>query len=213
MAPMLTITQKAILSILNESTEPLPLSAIGKRLDVTYQTVSNHISVLMTQGRVQLVGRKGNANLYHLGEINDSLPRVQWVDKSITIRDKTEEIVKSGKMPTDPHAKALIDLFGKFYRLCYQAMRDDNPAMISSGQLKDLQASIYKRHQLIKALERMYRDVLNNNELWDPKDLPKSLFVKDPTMTNELALDLSVRIQEMLTGKTVTNAGDIGNEQ
>jgi DNA-binding transcriptional ArsR family regulator len=167
--------------------------AIGK----TYQTVNSHIANLLANDMVRQTHREGNAQFYGLGSGTDNLARVIWNGKSVTISEILQTSVERGALPKETFARLMTLTLADLLNRAAKATDEYDPVPVTQYQLKTIQAGIAEKRKTLRALIKIYDDILSIDEFFTPRDLVKSLIINDPEMTVELAKSIAARIFEL----------------
>lgn len=200
--PNLSMVQNSILSLLMAQDRPMTMTEIRKTLNVSFQTVSNHMTKLRDQEYVIEAGRIGNAMRYKLGDPASALIQINWDGQDTPIETLMKQFANDNAPVEglkDGHIAILI-MFAKMYLMCADDIDDSvsKPVPVSIAQMKRFQAFISRRRNETKLLLRTYESMLNNDKLWDPRQIVTELIIKSEEMDPEIARSIAQNVNERL---------------
>lgn len=186
--PNLSLVQNNILSLLMANDDPMTMSEMARRLNVTFQTVSNHMHALRAQSLVVESHRVGNAMKYKLGDPSSSLLQIVWNDETIPVAQMMKDYA-SGKSPVAdlPNvARGVVRMFARLYLKCAENLDDPNKT-ITIGQMKTYQAEIVGLRNSLRSMLKTFDSMLDNTKLWDPREIVTELMIRDEEMDPQMA--------------------------
>lgn len=208
-----TIRQRKIIEILSNSPEPLSARELAAQLDCVIQTIYNSLYPLVDAGIVVIVARSGNANMFQISGTIDSSLRMTWKGDFIPLREFVEMILRGDQKVSNPFVRNIAVTIMHLYALSLASLSDDDPRIIPQETLKQLQNSMQDMRDLLKLLDTAAESLLNLDGLWSPRELPKSLIIRDANLTMERAQDYVSKLAELLRAVPLTrveNSPDVG---
>lgn len=198
--PNLSLIQNNILAIMTHEDKAMTKREIANSLGLAYQTVNNHMIGLEAKNYVVEAGRIANAMRYKLGDHASGLIHIFWRGEERPLVQIVKEFA-SGEPPVanlSQFSRELLNIFAIMYRISADTLDPDDPKPINIAQTKELQSRIAKRRDTIKQLLATYESLLDNDRLWDPRNLPTELIIKDEAMSLTTARDYAQNISERL---------------
>jgi biotin operon repressor len=178
-----SLAQNNIISFMLSEDRPVTIREIAKGINVSYQTVANHMQELRAKGVMVETAKRHNAMQYVLGEEKDSHISLTWKSEQTTIV-KLLESFSSGQAETpvgklNPFAKEIVHLLKEMLRLSADHLDDEDPKPVTIAMLKEIQARLAQRKKTIKELLETYDSLLSNEELWEPQSLIRALIIRE----------------------------------
>jgi DNA-binding Lrp family transcriptional regulator len=193
---MASDTREAIIYLLKRENKPLSVTEMATKLNVSSQTVRNHIGPLQNQNKIQVHPRKlTNGISYELTTDVTSKVSVQWGAQVKSTKSLLVEWAENG-LPKDSHLNGIARAIVSLYRLSVDALDDDNPEPIRNSELKEMINALAKISARVLMIQATAKSLLENDDLWDTKQLPKSLIMHDKEVTMEQIVSLLDRIRE-----------------
>lgn len=200
--PNLSLVQNNIISLLMAEDRPMTMSEMHRALNVTFQTISNHMHELRAQSLVVESHRVGNAMKYKLGDPSSSLIQIIWKDETITVAKMMRDYA-SGASPVGELtgvAGEVVRILANMYLLCANNL-DDASKAITIGQMKKYQSFVATRRRTLRTMLQTLDSMLDNPRLWDPRDIVTELMIKDEEMDSETARSIAGNIISALEDK------------
>lgn len=196
----LSMTQNQILAVMTSTDRPMTMAELAKEIGCTFQTISNNMHKLKALNLIVESHRIGNAMKWKLGDPASSLMHITWGGEEQTIaelmRKYADENTPVGNL--SQHSKAILLMFAEMYLICADSMDADYPKVIPLAVVKQMQALTHKRRAAIRLLLETYDSLVDNDKLWDPKELPVELIIKDEEIDLPMARSIAQNIKEKL---------------
>ena len=194
-----SLVQNNIINYMMHEDRPVTVSQMAKALNVTYQTVANHLPELKSRQVVIENGKRGNAMTYILGNPKDALIAITWQAQETTIIDLLSKIA-SGETPVAKNSfgREILYLLNQMLRLATDHVDDDNPKPLTIATLKEIQSRFAQRRNIVKQLAQTYESILDNPELWEPQALIKAFVVRDENFSIERSRAITENVNEKL---------------
>lgn len=196
----LTETQDRILKVLKLKDEPLTVRMIANELNVTGQTVRNHLPKLISMGRVKVYpkGTIEGSTAYVVTEGSGAnVNPISWFNgEYATVRQIFEKFGDPGaKLNSNTFWAAMEKIILNLYSHALDAIDDDNPQPVSQMTLRDYRRALENIYNQANFVREAARDLLGYDELWNPRELPKALIINDTKLDVEKARDILYRSQ------------------
>lgn len=190
-------TQDKILNTMKSEGGPITITRIAEKMNVTGQTVRNHIPKLERMGLIEIHRRKiGNATAYIISDEHVGYIAITWKDGTdSSLRDVFLQLEATGFDP-HPYWGSLQKVIARLYKDSLNALDDDNPVTPSVNELRNLRMGLTKIIEDTNYVAEACRELLNRSELWIPKELPKVLLMEDLDFDLERARDIIDKLDD-----------------
>lgn len=190
-------TRARILQTLKIMDRPMTVKMIAKDMGVTDQTVRNHMPNLQNQGKVELWKRHiDGASAYVLSDsANATRYPITWMEgETNSLRDIFETLAKSGDMSRNPFWHNLQRVIIGLYRTAVMSVDDVNPQSPTLMELREMRNVVTQVRDMAGDVRQAANDLLDNEELWDPRKVTKALILNDQNLDIERARDFLDRL-------------------
>lgn len=192
-------TQTKILETLKLHDTAMTVKMLANELEVTGQTIRNHVGVLMRTGRIEIYsrGHVSGATAYVLTESGSiNINPITWSNgEMVSIRELFEQLAKPESWSKNPYWHNIQKIILKLYEMSIAATDDDNPQPVKQMELRELRKVLETIREQAQLVRESAGDLLNYDELWNPRELPKTLIVNDLKLDIEKARDIIDRIE------------------
>lgn len=190
--------REKIIRAMQRVAEPMTINMIAKEIDVSSQTVRNHLPKLESAGKVEMSRRRIDRAMTYI--VSDPAARtsvpIVWVDgKQILLRDIFLGVGQNGYM-RNTYWQQLQMVITQMYRLSLQALDDDNPQSVTLSEARSIRQKIVEIRASARQIMDTADDLLNLDDLFIPRELPKLLIMQDTELDLEKATDIIDRINE-----------------
>lgn len=203
----LPITQQKILMYL-EKHSPLSQKDLAKYLECTIQTVSNNLSKLRAIGLVEEAPRLHHYSTWQLTESNFFGVTIVWQGEPVSLTHLLKDIAKDNTPVADPYQRQLIKAMAILLNYAADAIDPDDPKTIDIGELKNLQHKLHTLKNNLQLILDAYNSVLLNSDLFDPRELPAQLIIKDPAMGPEFAKTIAKQVIPLMNVRGSKNKSE-----
>lgn len=188
-----------ILRAMKRLNRPVTVKNIANELNVSGQSVRNYLPRLMNAGRVEIYSKRmiEGASAYVLtDESSTNFNPITWTDGDmIPVREILMKLAQNG-FAKNPYWQNVEMIIAKLYTHALNAVDDSNPQTVSALQLREYRVRLEKLRSHAKNLIEATTDLLDFDEIWNPRTLPGLLVINDTKLDVEKARDLLDRLAE-----------------
>lgn len=179
-------TVEQINEVLKASAKPMTTGELGNALNLTSQSIRNHIPEAIERGYIVLSKtRIGKANLYEsTSRRHQILPTVKRGEEYIILRDvlialTNEDTRKQWLYKVNSTYAIVAGIVQKLFIRASNALDENEPTPVALSDLKLFKQTLRQRRTEIVEEIAAIDSMLNNDDLWSPKEMPKALLIND----------------------------------
>ncbi len=192
---MINETQEKIVRALKQNKVPMRIKEIAAEINVTGQTVRNHIDKPIKLGLISAYYKPINGAIAYIATNRPvHATMIHWQGDEKMIEDIVIKMAEGEKVKA--YYAPIRQLIFKMYALSARALDDDNPQPIKYSELKEIQMTLISTREIIRSQVKAIEDLLDIDDLWDPKELPVQLIMKSEFFTVEKVYDMIEKIGE-----------------
>jgi hypothetical protein len=188
-------TVQGIKDVVDASEKPLTTGEIANALNLTTQTIRNHINTAIEMGFIKLSNvRYGKAFLYESAIRKQSiLPVVRKGEELVILRDvlinlTDDEARKRWFFNVSNPYTIIAAVIQKLFIRAAGALDEDSPTPVALSDLKQFKQVLTQQRAFMQEAINSIDSLLNQSELWNPKEMPKSLLINDDELMDSAHL-------------------------
>lgn len=187
---------------LDSSKKPMTTGELANAIGVTQQTIRNHITTAINKGYAKHSEyRKGKAFLYESTTVaHNNLPTVRRGDDYIILRDVLIQLTNPDTYKNWLYVRksaytTIAVIIQKLFIRAANAHDENSPTPVAMADLKMFKLALREERAHASEVILAIDSLLNNEDLWDPKVMPKVLLVQDDELIDsESVRDILGRI-------------------
>ncbi len=195
----ITTTQAKIIEALRSSGKAMTVRDISAVTGLSNQGVRNQMQYLVSVQLIDLVPSVGNAALYTAaGDETVSSLSLLFNGELNPMLGLLAEYAENG-LPRNAYDRVFADTVIRLFEMAVYAVDDSNPEHISLNELRNMSLRVYAAINAMEKTLAKLKAIGSVAPLWDPRELPRVLILKDNRAVPDVIKENIYRIRGELT--------------